>query len=204
MNNILITFPILMYSEVLTSDNIIQQSITDFLNHNKVERVDCWPENIKTTFTYAGDEQVIRKYPLAQKYIEQKAHQYCAEAFEQYHEFSLNNSWLNIFEQNDYQFDHDHRGLYSSNVTFVYYYNAVDEGGEIVFRNPHQYTSSTFTAFEAYNIKPQPYQLIMFPCFILHRVNPNKTTTPRISLAGNLNVKFSITDLIEHRMYENS
>lgn len=100
--------------------------------------------------------------------------------------------WVNINRENNYNISHMHPGAFFSGV---YYIKAEPYAGAISFMNPvmqHPYVINPgMTAYPttfnsaSYTESPEPGKLVIFPSWLLHYVQPNKSGSDRISLAFN-------------------
>lgn len=192
--NLVFAFPIKLYrinvkevSEELFHN--IQYSIEKFLENTKVEKFEQWPEKIKTTFSYTR----TRNHILGQEHFKKLTQFIITESKKYYVEFKresnlkLFSSWINLYEKNDFQFRHSHIGDDNNSIiSGIYYHKTYDEGGELVFYNPLTSTNRNNIIFDEYKIKPKNGDLIFFPSFLGHRVNPNLSDNVRKSISFNL------------------
>lgn len=107
-------------------------------------------------------------------------------------DIKISNSWININPKQSYNLQHNHVGsLFSA----VYYVQAEEEMGDIVFINPCPTLSHHLSFFnlkkktpinsETWKMTPQTGQLIVFPSWMEHYVMPNMNDKDRISIAIN-------------------
>jgi len=101
-------------------------------------------------------------------------------------------AWININRKGHFNYSHDHPGsLFSA----VYYVKGGTDKGELEFKTPiaaHTYTISdemvgSFNVFtgHAMVIPPVTGDLLIFPSWLLHRVNMSQSEEDRISIAFN-------------------
>jgi uncharacterized protein (TIGR02466 family) len=104
----------------------------------------------------------------------------------------ITEAWININGRGHFNYSHDHPGsLFSA----VYYVKGGTDKGELEFKTPitaHTYTISneavgSFNAFtgHAMVIPPVTGDLLIFPSWLLHRVNISRSDEDRISIAFN-------------------
>ena len=101
--------------------------------------------------------------------------------------------WLNVNRESNANKIHTHP---RSDLSLTYYCEVPTDSGRIVFENPvlHQRTTSIWYEkhdlwnSEHINLSPKKYDLIIFPSYIPHFVEPNKSKKPRISLACNAQI----------------
>ena len=108
---------------------------------------------------------------------------------------SLGNYWININGKGGFNIPHVHP---FSLVSAVYYVNVPKDSGRLVFENPiqqHDYvmkpdTVETFNGINSgyWNVEPEQGELIIFPSWLRHWVEPNNTNENRISIAFNLQI----------------
>jgi uncharacterized protein (TIGR02466 family) len=104
----------------------------------------------------------------------------------------ITEAWVNINQRGHFNYSHDHPGsLFSA----VYYVKGGADKGELELKTPiapHTYTISnemagSFNAFtgHAMVIPPVTGDLLIFPSWLLHRVNMSRSDEDRISIAFN-------------------
>ena len=107
----------------------------------------------------------------------------------------MGNYWLNINNKGDFNIPHVHP---FSLASVVYYAKVPKDSGRLVFENPiqqHDYvmkpnTVEKFNTINSgyWNVTPNEGDLIIFPSWLRHWVEPNNTNEDRISIAFNLNI----------------
>ena len=112
----------------------------------------------------------------------------------------ISNSWININQKNTYNALHDHPQCYYS---FVYYVKVPLNSGNINFHHPsptieHTWSNSHFVGERdnmedsvCYRIWKEPVNglLVMFPAWLKHSVDMNKSNEDRISIAINTHIE---------------
>ena len=104
----------------------------------------------------------------------------------------ITEAWINIYRKGHFNYSHDHPGsLFSA----VYYVKGGVDKGELELKTPvtaHTYTISgemvgSYNAFtgHAMVIPPVTGDLLIFPSWLLHRVNMSQSDEDRISIAFN-------------------
>jgi uncharacterized protein (TIGR02466 family) len=104
----------------------------------------------------------------------------------------ITEAWININQKGHFNYSHDHPGSLFSGV---YYVKGGADKGELELKTPitpHTYTISgemvgSFNAFtgHAMVIPPVTGDLLIFPSWLLHRVNMSQSDEERISIAFN-------------------
>ncbi len=99
----------------------------------------------------------------------------------------ISSMWLNIHKQNGFNHVHVHSGTWYAGV---FYLKCSEKSGNITFTDPrpgaeishyHQITEG-----KLHTIKPKPGDLMIFPSFLPHLVEPNCSIDDRISISFNI------------------
>ena len=109
----------------------------------------------------------------------------------------INGIWFNVNPTNSYNLTHTHSGC---NFSAAYYINTPKDSGRIVFENPSigQQTDSFYqNKFREFNninqgkyyIEPKENILILFPSWLPHYVEQNKSNEDRVGLSFNFSIK---------------
>ena len=101
--------------------------------------------------------------------------------------------WLNVNRESHANKIHTHP---RSDLSLTYYCEVPADSGRIIFENPVLHQRTTSIRYEKHdvwnsehiNLSPKKYDLIIFPSYIPHFVEPNKSNKPRISLACNAQI----------------
>ena len=100
----------------------------------------------------------------------------------------VRNSWVNINNYGDFNYPHIHSG---STVSSVLYIKTEEKSGKIVFKNPAK--TELFPVnpehsmfYSNYWINPTQGMFLVFPSYLEHMVEPNRSKSERISIATNL------------------
>lgn len=107
----------------------------------------------------------------------------------------INNSWVNINKKHNFNAPHDHSyGLFSG----VYYVKAEQSMGDIIFMNPCPsqgicIDSNIIKTLNPFNsnitrLTPTTGMLVLFPSWMKHYTDPNKTEEDRISISFNTSI----------------
>jgi len=105
----------------------------------------------------------------------------------------IESSWINLFDQNDFIGWHDH-GYQPNTCSGVFYASAPQGCGKIIFKSPNPYgitfpnRSDNYSNIISCEVKDN--MLILFPSWLLHKVEPNRIKEKRISLAFNLSFNY--------------
>lgn len=105
-----------------------------------------------------------------------------------------NNYWININNKDGYNMAHIHP---SSILSCVIYLKAPENCGDIIFfrNSTEQFALANYTKnnnsynFETIKYKPSEKKVIIFPSYILHTVEQNKSNEDRISISFNFELK---------------
>ena len=159
-----------------------------------------WGDGVKTDFKYELNACFLRDYEcntlveivdsLTQNFL--TAH----DVEQKYGKIGLLNSWINFSNRGDYQYDHNHETeMYSDVECYIsgaYFYKTNGEDGDLSFKSPnvmHTTTLDIFTKHPRANFKPQVGKILLFPSWLEHRVNLNKTDSERISISFNMGMR---------------
>ena len=114
--------------------------------------------------------------------------------FNRNYKIELANFWINSNNKNDYNLLHSHS---ECNISGVYYIQATENSGRIVFQNgdltkmssKNQFFFDDPNFYSRYFIPVNDYDLILFSSDTFHYVEPNRSNDERISVAFNLILK---------------
>lgn len=99
----------------------------------------------------------------------------------------ISSMWLNIHRQNGFNHVHVHSGGWYSGV---FYLKCSENSGNITFTDPRPGAEMSFyhqqTRGQLHTIKPKVGDLILFPSWLPHLVEPNCDTETRISVSFNI------------------
>ena len=108
----------------------------------------------------------------------------------------LTNLWININQKSNFNRPHLHT---DSILSGVYYVDCVPDSGQIVFLHPsiaqkmliNENAIGSFTEFSSSSttVDAENSKLIIFPSWLEHYVEPNRSDQERISIAFNINIK---------------
>ena len=100
--------------------------------------------------------------------------------------YRIASSWIALFKPGHYGHVHDH-GI--TDISGVYYYKTNGKDGNIFFESPNNnLVSSTPFNHLSHGVTydPQEGVLLLFPGWLKHGINKNKTDETRISLSFNI------------------
>tara|TARA_B100001250_G_C19481714_1_gene649018 strand:- start:91 stop:687 length:597 start_codon:yes stop_codon:yes gene_type:complete len=98
-------------------------------------------------------------------------------------DLKLCNMWFNFNYENSYNVTHVHPGSVLAGVLWI----QCPEGcNPITFEDPNTFARSLITKDCHENFTPEPGVMMIFPSYLPHRVDINRTNTTRISLSFNL------------------
>jgi uncharacterized protein (TIGR02466 family) len=108
---------------------------------------------------------------------------------------SVTKAWINVNPQGGYNVVHNHPNAFFSGV---YYLQASEKSGDIVFLNPVSEQSLTLPIqlidksslynIDRYFFTPRQDLLILFPAYLNHYVHPNQSSDERICVAFNIGI----------------
>ena len=101
--------------------------------------------------------------------------------------------WAAINKINNWNAIHQHG---SNEISGGYYLRVPENSGRIVFRDPAAMRAKDSTNFllggELYEYQPKEYDLIMWPAYLDHFVEPSKSDEDRIMISFNLDIDKSV------------
>ena len=98
--------------------------------------------------------------------------------------------WAAINKINNWNAIHNHG---ANQISGGYYLRVPEDSGRIVFRDPAAMRAKDSTNFllggELYEYQPKEYDLIMWPAYLDHFVEPSESDEDRIMISFNLNIE---------------
>lgn len=156
----------LIFNEYVKSQQLIEDNLLE----------NTWSDNVSTTFESGFD--LIPKYNL--KTLEHFILNSTKELAEK--PLKIKESWINYYKKNNYQDYHRHG---ASGISGVYYIKTNEQDGRLRLHSPYP----IFESGDQYIFHtPKEGKLILFPSWLGHSVEMNKTDSTRISIAFNLSI----------------
>jgi len=192
MNNVQLLFPTPVFIHQLEGNefNLVQSEIDSKINQIRTTRqTSPWGDSVETTFNFQGCNDLINfNITSLLDIIDKYSKQFCKDIGYENPQFKLIESWFNFTNQNGYQYDHSHP---LSRLSGIYYYATTGEDGGTRFRDPNPITHFAGWPYDKLGrdsvlSKPNVGKLVLFPSWLVHRVDKNNTQTERISVAFNL------------------
>lgn len=90
--------------------------------------------------------------------------------------------WANVNKENDYNGSHIHEG----DLSGAFYIKVPPESGRLILVNPAVRSDSHSIREKNFPITPAPMACILFPSWLSHYVEPNRSNEKRISLSFNM------------------
>ena len=113
----------------------------------------------------------------------------CTELWPTISGIQFRQMWAAINKRNDWNIIHQH-GTYQ--ISGGYYLRVPENSGNIVFRDPAALRNNTFVNFliggELQFYQPKEHDLMMWPSYLDHFVEPSKSDEDRIMISFNLNI----------------
>ena len=103
--------------------------------------------------------------------------------------------WAIINKPNDFNVIHTHPNSF---LSAAYYVKAPKDAGKFVFENPNTVATHSYPAPERkteFNVKTAGLEieegdLLLFPAYLPHKVNENKSSEDRIVISFNVNINY--------------
>lgn len=97
----------------------------------------------------------------------------------------IQSMWANINNTNDHNAHHLHEGQLSG----VFYCQVPKNSGKLVLSDPRIRAFQSVLRHSDFSVDPERLVMILFPSWLEHYVQPNKSQDPRISISFNIEVK---------------
>jgi uncharacterized protein (TIGR02466 family) len=110
------------------------------------------------------------------------------------HQVAINSCWFNINGKNTFNWPHIHDGY----LSVVYYVEADEDMGHLIFKHPSTsmsvewhddwFNGTSTTTAGSYRFAPKTGRCYIFPSWLEHKVDMNRTDKTRVSFALNTKV----------------
>jgi uncharacterized protein (TIGR02466 family) len=166
------------------ADPIVHDEIDRFLRVTKnSDFVSPWLDNVNTTF--GNNRMILECAPTLKKHVYQECINFLSELKLSYN-IKIIESWVNITNYLQFQHFHIHDACH---ISGVFYHETSGDDGNIVFHHPslaNRTNIITKNISQPIAYKPEKGKIILFPSFLEHAVDYNKTQKARISVAFNI------------------
>jgi uncharacterized protein (TIGR02466 family) len=176
------------FDETFLIQNEIKQKLPEIKENDSWDTPGGWEDPVQTTISHRWNS--INDYGLKnlENYIQKHTYAYVDELKPFINnEIFMSHSWFNITSRGESQEWHSHTDSF---ISGVYYYKTNTKDGDLMIRNPVQFTQKGLfpagkKAFEKIYYPPQEGMIILFPGWLDHRVGVNTTDDDRITIAFN-------------------
>jgi uncharacterized protein (TIGR02466 family) len=176
------------FEEIYLIQNEIKKTLPDILEKDTWEKPEGWEDDIRTNIRHRWN--TIKDYKLnnLDAYIKKHAQLYIDQIKPfMNNDVFMSHSWFNITGQGESQEWHAHTDSF---ISGCYYYQTTGNDGRFMIRNPVQFSQHGLfpagqTVAEKIYYEPVEGMIILFPGWLDHRVEVNKTDSERISIAFN-------------------
>ena len=178
-------FPTKLYFNIAKEKQLsnIQLEISNIIKDVQVDYNDEWGKTHKIS---SLSKSVIDHYNLKnlKSFLDENLKEYLKEiSYDGNTKYKME-SWISLFNNNDYGHIHDHG---TADISGVYYYKTNEKDGDIVFYNPViQVDMSTCFKKESWIHQPRIGKMLLFPGFLKHGIFRNETNDKRISFSFNI------------------
>jgi len=195
-------FPITIFKSRIEDNTQLKHLISNkiILNSNHLKIPNNWStNNIKTSFNGEpeGFELFFEGSPYL-KMVSQRYYDCIHHIFDRDFSISINKIWYNVYNDGEYQEEHDHIGgpFSPSHFSCIHFLSFDPEQHDPPeFKDPLAQLRNLSVEFESNNCgeiyvpKVKEGDLLMFPSYLVHRVLPcKKTDYPRITISFNITV----------------
>jgi uncharacterized protein (TIGR02466 family) len=179
----------ILYEDNLEEKEKIQEEIQSALAEIRKNNLENpWQDNVLTTFKFGNSTNDILTYKLdtLKKSIITLGKEYLKN-WSRNTNLQVYNSWFNFYTNGMFQYDHNHSSVICA-LSGVYYFRTNEKDGDIVFINPNIYLADEISniGISTVSYSPKEGRLLLFPCWLRHKVKPNNTKEERISISFNL------------------
>jgi uncharacterized protein (TIGR02466 family) len=163
--------------------------MTEEIKKLKMVHPPAWFADVNTTFNTDPDLHIRPEFRGLGILILQKVKEFAAELEINFNKFriEMKDMWVNSYDENHGMDKHNH-GI--DFLSCTYFFSAPEGSSDFVFINPtHEGLLATPTkignALHSYRIKPETGKIIIFPSWLEHGVQLNKSIEPRITFSCN-------------------
>jgi uncharacterized protein (TIGR02466 family) len=183
-------FPTLVYYRKFIDKEFdtIQAEIKPAVENSSLNKP--WPESVETTFQFKGNNNVIDQYrmPTLKEAIIRTAYNYLASIpTKVIPELYIESNWVAKISNNGSMHVHTHPFSFLSGC---YYFKTTGSEGNLVFENPNPVADWMDPYSDIwpnnYHVTPEEGLMVLFPSWLRHRVDINKTENDRWCLAFNI------------------
>jgi uncharacterized protein (TIGR02466 family) len=178
------------FTDLIADDlNLVQNEITSSIeNADNISKLD----ELKTSYKPNQNNLYIEEFKIISlKNIIIKNLNAYRKALNYHNDIEYNyyiESWISFHDNGDRHSEHNHHGC---DISGVYYYQTNGDEGNLVFLNPNIAFISDFFPFTGtlkstiVSYAPVVGRLILFPSWLMHKVEKNNTNNRRIALSFN-------------------
>ena len=193
-------FPITVFKTQVPDNNLIKEVLADkiSLNSQYLKIPENWvTDRVKTSFESEPiGKELLKQGSEYQKLLTEKYNTCFNNIFKTEYQLSIEDIWYNYYDKGEYQEEHDHLGTSFNPIHFsCIHFLSFDENQHKVpqFRDPISQIRGLSVEIgenkcdEIYEPKIKEGDLLMFPCYLKHRVPAGKPTKyPRITISFNI------------------
>jgi uncharacterized protein (TIGR02466 family) len=194
-------FPIFLHQTVVDNYLHIRDNLIDYCYQEKKK----FPEGVKRSNkgnSWHSETHYMKSMNIVSTTLRSTIDTYFkTNVFQKKVSYNFINSWININSKGGANATHNHPGSMLSGVLWVKVpKDYEDRDGALEFDNPHAwkdwiYTNSLnddlvrhyYKHHEHYR-NPVEGLIVMFPSYLMHRVQENKSNEDRISISFNVNI----------------
>lgn len=189
-------FPTGIYRNNFIDNESVKSVVSNYIQE-KYQQTDNKDTDIAWPYWAKMQGNILDPFQIAspvmdrlKDWIEQETNEF-AKSFNSDDHYSIDQSWINIYDKEDFQETHYHLGF---DFSAVYYVSIPQNSGNLIFENPllqfnmRPIRSKTECELNSTSViyKPIEGQLLIFRSNLRHGVLPHKSDIPRISIAVNL------------------
>jgi len=176
------------FDEIFLVQNEIKKNLPNIIENDNWDKPEGWEDEVETNIGHRWHS--IADYGLTnlEQYIQKHTDIYRNE-LEPFmnNDIFLSHSWFNLNKAGHSQEWHAHTDSF---ISGVYYYQTNGQDGDLMFKNTNQFAQRGFFPTgkkvpEKVFYSPVEGMILLFPGWMDHRVQVNKTEDTRITVAFN-------------------
>ena len=185
-------FSMPIYSGKVYDYRKFETLVDDYINTVEPKNTsNLWQCNVTTTYNGSEDFEHQWQYEFVDS-IKYNFFEYVNTLNYSDKEYDFDPPWVNIYKKNDFQEMHDHL---PSHFSYAYAHKLPESSGDFIFINQGNY--NTYTHYENPNVVCKKLKanilekhILFFPSCVCHMVTPNKSDNLRITISGNITIKW--------------
>jgi len=173
------------------SFSVLESEFLEILEEKKNSFSDPWKDNrIQVSDNFKTN--LFHQYELEnfKLFLDVNVRNFLSLLGEDVKDYLITDCWLTKSTINSYGHIHNHM---PADISGVFYIKTNEEDGNIFFENPLQISYSSSLGNKnlfhpSYSVSPKKGKILLFPGWVNHGINTNKTNSERISVSFNISI----------------